>query len=101
MALHSLKEEFAGKVKLIYIDPPYNTGGDANIFSYNNTFNHSTWLTFMKNRLEVAKQFLRDDGFISIAIDHFELGYLISISSVPVGTVVPTSAFKPVTIPAL
>jgi adenine-specific DNA-methyltransferase len=80
LALHSLKEEFAGKVKLIYIDPPYNTGGDANIFSYNNTFNHSTWLTFMKNRLEVAKQFLRDDGFISIAIDHFELGYLIVLS---------------------
>jgi adenine-specific DNA-methyltransferase len=44
IALHSLKKEFLGKIKLIYIDPPYNTGGDKNIFSYNNTFNHSTWM---------------------------------------------------------
>lgn len=79
LALHSLKKEFANKVKLIYIDPPYNTGGDANIFTYNNTFNHSTWLTFMKNRLEVAKLFLKKDGFIAIAIDHYELGYLITL----------------------
>ena len=76
LALHSLKSQFAGKVKLIYIDPPYNTGGEANIFTYNNSFNHSTWLTFMKNRLEVAREFLREDGFIAIAIDHAELFYL-------------------------
>jgi len=76
LALHSLKKQFIGKIKLIYIDPPYNTGGDANIFTYNNTFNHSTWLTFMKNRLEAGKQLLRDDGFIAIAIDHCELLYL-------------------------
>lgn len=50
LALHTLKEEFAGKVKLIYIDPPYNTGNDG--FKYNDSFNHSTWLTFMKNRLQ-------------------------------------------------
>lgn len=43
LALHSLKEEFAGKVKLIYIDPPYNTGNDS--FKYNDNFNHTTWLT--------------------------------------------------------
>jgi adenine-specific DNA-methyltransferase len=76
LALHSLKKEFAGKVKLIYIDPPYNTGGSAETFTYNNSFNHSTWLTFMKNRLEVAKDFLRDDGFIAMTIDHYELLYL-------------------------
>ncbi len=76
LALHSLKKQFAGKVKLIYIDPPYNTGGVAETFTYNNDFNHSTWLTFMKNRLETAWEFLRDDGFIAIAIDHFELFYL-------------------------
>ena len=76
LALHSLKKQFKEKVKLIYIDPPYNTGGDANIFTYNNSFNHSTWLTFMKNRLEVARKFLREDGFIAIAIDHVELFYL-------------------------
>lgn len=76
IALHSLKEVYRGKVKLIYIDPPYNTGGNANIFTYNNTFNHSTWLTFMKNRLKVARELLTDDGFIAIAIDHYELFYL-------------------------
>src|SRR3989337_1087886 len=54
LALHSLYKRFAGKVKLIYIDPPYNTGNDE--FKYNDTFNHSTWLTFIKNRLEVAKE---------------------------------------------
>ncbi|MYB00574.1 site-specific DNA-methyltransferase, partial [Candidatus Poribacteria bacterium] len=76
IALHCLKEHLRGKVKLIYIDPPYNTGGEANIFTYNNTFNHSSWLTFMKNRLDVAKQFLADDGFIAISIDNYELLYL-------------------------
>ena len=76
LALHSLKKQYAGKVKLIYIDPPYNTGGDTNIFTYNNTFNHSTWLTFIRNRIEVAKLFLSEDGFISVAIDHAELFYL-------------------------
>ncbi len=76
IALHTLKQQFRGQVKLIYIDPPYNTGGEANIFTYNNTFNHSSWLTFMKNRLDIAKQFLRDDGFIAISIDNYELLYL-------------------------
>ena len=76
IALHTLKQEFHRQVKLIYIDPPYNTGGEANIFTYNNTFNHSSWLTFMKNRLDVAKQFLREDGFIAISIDNYELLYL-------------------------
>lgn len=74
LALHSLKEEFEGKVKLIYIDPPYNTGSDS--FGYNDNFNHSTWLTFMKNRLEVAKDLLREDGVIYIQIDNNEIGNL-------------------------
>jgi adenine-specific DNA-methyltransferase len=47
LGLHTLKEEFAEQVKLIYIDPPYNTGNDS--FQYNDSFNHSTWLTFIKN----------------------------------------------------
>ena len=76
LALHSLKKRFAGKIKLIYIDPPYNTEGEANIFTYNNSFNHSSWLTFIKNRLEVAKELLRKDGFVVITIDHNELFYL-------------------------
>lgn len=74
IALHSLKERFAGKVKLIYIDPPYNTGNDG--FKYNDRFNHSTWLTFMKNRLEVARELLSDDGSIWISIDDDEQAYL-------------------------
>ncbi|WP_169310291.1 site-specific DNA-methyltransferase [Flexistipes sinusarabici] len=76
LALHSLKKEFAGKVKLIYIDPPYNTEGDANTFLYNNSFNHSTWLTFMKNRLEISKYLMKDDGVIAIAIDDEEQAHL-------------------------
>jgi len=74
LVLHSLKKRFVGKVKLIYIDPPYNTGNDE--FKYNDNFNHSTWLTFMKNRLEIAKELLRDDGVIFVQIDNREQGHL-------------------------
>ncbi len=74
LALASLKKEFAGKVKLIYIDPPFNTGGDS--FNYNDSFNHSTWLVFMKNRLSIARQLLSDDGNIFIHIDINESHYL-------------------------
>lgn len=74
LALHSLKKKYAGKVKLIYIDPPYNTGSDE--FGYNDNFNHSSWLTFMKNRLEVAKALLSDKGCIFVHIDHHELYYI-------------------------
>ena len=78
LALHSLLPRFRGRVKLIYIDPPYNTGDDS--FGYNDRFNHSTWLTFMKNRLEVARDLLRDDGVILIQIDNKELAYLKVLS---------------------
>ena len=74
LALHSLKKEFAGKVKLIYIDPPYNTGYDG--FGYNDSFNHSTWLTFMKNRLEIAKGLLKKEGVMFIHCDNNEQAYL-------------------------
>ena len=74
IALHSLKKRYAGKVKLIYIDPPYNTGKDS--FNYNDHFNHSTWLTFIKNRLEAAWNLLADDGTIWISIDDYETHYL-------------------------
>ena len=78
LALHSLKERFEGQVKLIYIDPPYNTKSDE--FGYNDTFNHSAWLTFMKNRLETAKQFLKTDGVIFINIGDEEVHYLKVLS---------------------
>lgn len=74
VALHSLKKRFAGKVKLIFIDPPYNTGSDS--FGYNDSFNHSTWLTFMKNRLEVARELLSKEGAIYVSIDDKEQAYL-------------------------
>lgn len=74
LALHSLKKEFAQKIKLIYIDPPYNTGNDG--FKYNDRFNHSSWLTFMKNRLEIARTLLKDDGVIFVQCDDNEQAYL-------------------------
>ncbi|GAA8220599.1 site-specific DNA-methyltransferase [Helicobacter pylori] len=73
IALHSLKKKFAKKVKCIYIDPPYNTGNDS--FNYNDNFNHSSWLVFMKNRLEAAREFLSDDGSIYINLDYNEVHY--------------------------
>ena len=74
LALHSLKKQYTGKVKLIYIDPPYNTGNDG--FGYNDRFNHSAWLTFMRNRLEVVRGLLRDDGGIFVSCDDNEQAYL-------------------------
>ncbi len=74
IAIHSLKKKFAKQVKCIYIDPPYNTGNDS--FNYNDNFNHSSWLVFMKNRLEVAREFLSDDGVIFVQCDDNEQAYL-------------------------
>ncbi len=67
LALHTLIPVYSGQVKLIYIDPPYNTGNDS--FKYNDSFRNSTWLTFMMNRLAAAKILLKDDGVICINID--------------------------------
>lgn len=74
LTLHSLKKKYRGEIKLIYIDPPYNTGSDG--FNYNDSFNHSTWLTFMKNRLQIAKELLKDDGVIFVQCDDNEQAYL-------------------------
>ncbi len=68
LALHTLMKTHAGKVKLIFIDPPFNTENDS--FQYNDTFTQSTWFTFLKNRLEVAKLLLANDGSIFVHIDH-------------------------------
>ncbi len=73
LALHSLKKQFVGKVKLIYIDPPYNTGNDD--FGYNDNYKHSTWLTFMKNRLKISKDLLEENGSIFISLDDTESAY--------------------------
>jgi len=74
LCLSSLLKTHRGKIKLIYIDPPYNTGKDG--FQYNDTFTHSAWLTFMQNRLEIAKQLLSSDGCIWVNIDDRESHYL-------------------------
>lgn len=74
IALHSLKYNYAEKIKLIYIDPPFNTGNDS--FKYNDKFTRSTWLTFMKNRLEIARKLLTEDGNIFIHIDNNQSYYL-------------------------
>ena len=74
ITLHSLNRQFRGQIKLIYIDPPYNTGNDS--FDYNDSFNHSAWLTFMKNRLAAARELLRIDGVIFVQCDDNEQAYL-------------------------
>ncbi len=76
IALHTLKQQFRGQVKLIYIDPPYNPDSPSNTFMYNNNFKRSSWLTFMRNRLEVAKELLSKDGSMIVAIDENEQNYL-------------------------
>ncbi|WP_322935427.1 site-specific DNA-methyltransferase [Mycoplasmopsis felis] len=73
IALASLLKRYEGKVKCIYIDPPYNTGNDS--FNYNDSFNHSTWLVFMKNRLELARRLLSEDGVIFVNLDYNEVHY--------------------------
>lgn len=73
IALYSLRQRYAGKVKLIYLDPPYNTTKD---FDYNDHFSHSAWLTFIKSRFEIAWELLSDEGTIWISIDDNESHYL-------------------------
>lgn len=74
LALSSILRMYEGKIKCIYIDPPYNTGSDG--FKYNDSFNHSSWLLFMKNRLQMAYKLLRYDGSIFVQCDDFEDSYL-------------------------
>ena len=74
LGLSSLLKKYEGKVQLIYIDPPFNTGNDS--FKYNDKFNRSTWLSFMRSRLELAHRLLSKDGNIFIHIDNNEYHYL-------------------------
>lgn len=77
-ALSLMLEKYKGKVKCIYIDPPYNTGGDD--FVYKDNYQHSSWLTMMENRLELAKRLLSDDGILFISIDDNEHSNLKELS---------------------
>lgn len=74
IALSSLLKRYEGKVKCVYIDPPFNTGSDS--FNYNDKFSRSTWLVFMKNRLELAKRLLHVTGNIFVHIDINQSHYL-------------------------
>ena len=74
LGLASLLQVYKGEVQFIYIDPPYNTANDS--FKYNDSFKRSSWLTFMKNRLEIAMQLLKETGVIAISINYKELSYL-------------------------
>lgn len=74
LGLASLERGYTGKIQFIYIDPPYNTANDS--FKYNDSFKRSTWLTFMKNRLEIALRLLKETGVIAISINYKELSYL-------------------------
>ena len=74
LALKALESKYAGHVKCIYIDPPYNTGSAFE--HYDDNLEHSTWLSLMKPRLEILKNLLSDDGSIWISIDADESHYL-------------------------
>lgn len=74
LALHSIEDRYAGKIKMIYLDPPYNTGSDS--FEYNDQFSRSAWLTFIKNRVEIAKKLLTSDGVILIQTSFHQYPYL-------------------------
>lgn len=74
LALQSIHKKYAGSVKLIYIDPPFNTGNDT--FNYNDSFTRASWLSFMRSRLESAKMLLSRDGNIFIHIDINQSHYL-------------------------
>lgn len=76
LVISSVLERYEKLVKCVYIDPPYNPESNANTFCYNNTFNRSTWLVFMKTRLEITKKLLTDDGVLVVAIDKNEQPYL-------------------------
>jgi adenine-specific DNA-methyltransferase len=79
LALKALEQEFTGRIKCIYIDPPYNTG---NAFEYyDDGFEHSIWLTLMKHRLEILAKLLHDDGLLAVQIDDNEFARLYLLMS--------------------
>ncbi len=74
LALKALEQEFAGKVKCVFIDPPYNTG--SAFTHYDDGLEHSIWLSLMRDRLEIIRRLLSDDGSLWITIDDNEAHYL-------------------------
>ncbi|MDP1652538.1 MAG: site-specific DNA-methyltransferase [Rhodocyclaceae bacterium] len=74
LALKALEAEFSGKVKCVFIDPPYNTG--SAFTHYDDGVEHSIWLSLMRDRLEIIRRLLADDGSLWITIDDNEAHYL-------------------------
>lgn len=74
LALKALEQDYSGKIKCIYIDPPYNTGSAFE--HYDDNVEHSTWLSLMKARLEILKKLLSENGIIAVQIDKNEFAYL-------------------------
>ena len=74
LALKALESKYAGKIKCIYIDPPYNTGKAFN--TYDDNREHSIWLSLMRDRLVLLRNLLSDDGVIYIQINDDEYAYL-------------------------
>lgn len=74
LALKALEQEFAGKVKCVFIDLPYNTG--SAFTHYDDGLEHSIWLGLMRDRLEIIRRLLSEDGSLWITIDDNEVHYL-------------------------
>src|ERR1035437_6744254 len=74
LALKALEQEFGGSVKCVFIDPPYNTG--SAFLHYDDGVEHSLWLSLMRDRLEIIRRLLSDDGSLWITIDDNEAHYL-------------------------
>lgn len=77
LALKALEQEFSGRVKCVYIDPPFNT--QQALPNYEDGVEHSIWLTLMRDRLELLHRLLANDGTLFVHIDDNELGYLIAL----------------------
>jgi adenine-specific DNA-methyltransferase len=74
LALKALEQDFTGKVKCVYIDPPYNTG--AAFTHYDDGVEHSIWLSLIRERLDALWRLLNDDGSLWVSIDDYEMPYL-------------------------
>lgn len=74
LALNTLEQDFAGKIKCVFIDPPYNTGGA--FAHYDDGLEHSIWLLMMRDRLELIRRLMSENGSLWITIDENEAHYL-------------------------
>ena len=83
-ALNLLREKFAEQVKCVYIDPPYNTGGDD--FAYKDNYQESSWLSCLYDRLLLTKPFFKEGGSIAVSIDIKELDKLIALMDMTIGS---------------